>query len=100
MYSWLAVTNPRLAMHWYGVCKRDDWNEAMRIQQLVNLYKVHVKSKWRGKCDAAVNKADAVMNSNIHCDLRVRAPYASCVIEDIEQARKWAKENFPELLEI
>lgn len=74
MYSWLAVTNPRLTMRWYEACSNGDWNEAIRIQQLVNRFKLEVKTGWNGKSDAAVNKADAALNPNIHCDLRVREP--------------------------
>ena len=87
MYSWLAVTNPRLTMRWYEACSSGDWNEAIRIQQLVNRFKLEVKTGWNGKSDAAVNKADAALNPNIHCDLRVREPYRSCMQEDL--AMQW-----------
>ena len=100
IYSWIGVTNPRLALEWYEACRRGDWNRAMEIQVLVNRFKLNVKLKWHGQSNAAVNKADAAINPNIHCNLRVRAPYDSCIPEDIELARDWARDNFPELLEL
>ncbi len=100
MYSWLAVTNPRLTMRWYEACSSGDWNEAIRIQQLVNRFKLEVKTGWNGKSEAAINKADAALNPNIHCDLRVWEPYRSCMQEDLDRARSWAERNFPELLEL
>ena len=100
MYSWLPVTNPRLTKRKYEACSSGDWNEAIRIQQLVNRFKLEVKTGWNGKSDAAVNKADAALNPNIHCDLRVREPYRSCMQEDLDRARSWAEQNFPELLEL
>ncbi len=100
IYSWLAVTNPRLMVRWYETCAGGDWNEAIRIQQLVNRFKLEVKTRWAGKSDAAVNKADAALNPNIHCALRVREPYRSCTEEDLDRARSWAEHNFPELLEL
>ena len=98
IYSWIAVTNPGLTLCWYQACKECNWNEAIRIQRLVNLYKIHVKLHWHGLSDAAVNKADAMVNTNIRCGLRVRKPYNSCLQEDVDRARRWAQENFPELL--
>jgi len=100
IYSWLAVTNPRLTLEWYDACARGDYNRAMAIQTLVNRYKIHVKLNWKGHSDAAVNKADAAVNSSIRCHPRVRPPYMSCTEENVERARGWAKENFPELLEL
>ena len=100
IYSWLAVTNPRLTLEWYDACARGDYNRAMEIQTLVNRYKIHVKLSWKGHSDAAVNKADAAINPNIQCHPRVRPPYTSCTEEDVERARDWAKTNFPELLEL
>lgn len=97
-YSWLAVTNPRLAIHWFAACRDGDWPEAMRLQGLVNRFKIEVKSTYRGASDAAVNKADAMVNPNIRCGLRVRGPYASCTADDVEHARAWAARHFPELL--
>ena len=72
----------------------------MAIQSLVNRYKIHVKMKWRGRSDAAVNKADAAVNPNIRCNMRVRRPYECCAEEDVETARAWASANFPELLKL
>ena len=100
IYSWLAVTNPRLALHWWQACKQGDWSEAIRIQQLVNLYKIHVKMQWAGPSDAATNKADAAVNPNIQCALRLRAPYTSCTTGDVERARNWARDHFPAMLEL
>lgn len=100
IYSWLGVTNPRLAVEWYEACRTGDYNRAVAIQALVNRYKIHVKMGWRAASDAAVNKADAAVNPNIHCNLRVRAPYVSCTQQDVERARAWAKQNFPELLRL
>ncbi len=98
VYSWLAVTNPRLALHWHRACEGGDWNEAVRVQGLVNRFKNEVKQCWAGQSDAAVNKADAALNPNIRCGLRVRAPYRSCTREDVDTARRWAEQHFPELL--
>ena len=98
MYSWLAVTNPALACRWYAACRDGHWDQAMDIQQKVNRYKIHVKSRWSGKSDAAVNKADAAMNPNMHCTLPIRAPYDSCTAADLDAARTWAGRHFPELL--
>ena len=98
IYSWLAVTNPKLAIQWHRACVSQDWTRAIEIQRLVNLYKVHVKSKWHGASDAAVNKADAALNPNIKGGLQVRPPYGSCTPDDLQLARKWASKHFPELL--
>jgi len=100
IYSWLAVTNPRLTLEWYDACARGDYNRAMSIQALVNRYKIHVKLSWRGRSDGAANKADAAVNPNIGCNVRVRPPYVSCAEQDVECAREWAEKNFPELLEL
>ena len=100
IYSWLGVTNPRLALEWYHACARGDWNEAIRVQQLVNQFKLNVKTRWKGQSDAAVNKADAMINTNIRCGLRVRPPYHSCTQDDVNRARIWAEQHFPELLEL
>ena len=100
IYSWLAVTNPRLAVEWYEACVGGDWARAIAIQQLVIRYKIHVKLRWHGQSDAGGNKADAAINPNIRCHPRVRPPYASCTSEDLAHARQWAAENFPELLEL
>ncbi|MFH0963628.1 MAG: dihydrodipicolinate synthase family protein [Planctomycetota bacterium] len=100
IYSWLAVTNPRLAVAWHDACAKGDYSRAMEIQVLVNRYKIHVKSAWRGQSDAAVNKADAALNPSIRTPLRVRSPYVSCTRKDLERARRWARKNFPELLEL
>ena len=99
-YSWLAVTNPAVALNWYRACAEGDFNEATRIQRLVNRFKLEVKTTWQGASDAAVNKADAMINPNIRCGLQVRAPYTSCVQADIDRARVWAEEHFPELLNV
>jgi dihydrodipicolinate synthase/N-acetylneuraminate lyase len=99
MYSWLAVTNPRLAVRWVEACRRGNWNEAMRIQRLVIAYKVHVKRYWRGTSEAAINKADAMLNPNLRCGLAVRPPYTPCSAQDLEAARIWAERHFPELME-
>jgi len=40
-----------------------------------------------GQLNAAVNQADAAFAPNIHCDLRVREPYRSCMQEDLDWAR-------------
>ena len=98
--SWLAVTNPRLAVEWYEACLRGDWDRAMSTQTRVNRYQIEVKTRWRGTTGAAVNKADAAVNPNIRCSLSVRPPYTSCTPEDVERARQWAKAYFPELLEL
>ena len=100
IYSWLAVTNPSLTLRWYEACVDGDWNRAIEIQRRVNLYKVRVKSKWHGTSNAAINKTDAVINPNIKSNLTVRAPYKSCTLSDVEAARRWAKDNFSELLEL
>ena len=98
--SWLAVTNPRLAVAWYEALTAGDLSRAMRIQALVNRYKICVKSTWHGQSDAAVNKADAALNPNTRCPLRVRSPYSACTRDDVDQARAWAMDHFPELLEL
>ena len=100
IYSWLAVTNPGLAVRWFAACEGGQWDEAMRIQRLVNLYKIHVKQRWAGQSNAAVNKADGAVNPNIRCGLRVRGPYGSCLAGDVEDARGWARGHFPELVEL
>lgn len=100
IYSWLGTTNPKLATHWYRAARGGNWNEAMRIQHLVNRFKIEVKSKYQGTSDAAANKADAMVNTNIRCGLRVRRPYAACSDNEVEQARAWAKKHFPELLDV
>ena len=100
IYSWLAVTNPRLTLAWYDACRRGDWNHAMSIQVLVNRYKLQIKSQWHGQSDAAVNKTDAALNPNISFSLQVRAPYSSGTPEDVERARQWAQEHFPDLLRL
>lgn len=100
IYSWLGTTNPALAGRWYAAVRGGDFNEAMRIQRLVNRFKIEVKSTFHGKSDAAVNKADAMINSNIRCGLRVRGPYTPCTAADVDRARAWAGEHFPELLEV
>ena len=91
--SWLAVTNPRLALEWYDALVRGDYNAALRIQALVNRYKIQVKSTWRGQSDAAVNKADAAVNPNMRCDVRVRPPYASCTRDDVARKRARKQSN-------
>ena len=100
IYSWLAVTNPRLTLAWFKACADGDWNEAIRVQRLVNQFKIHVKMQWQGQSDAAVNKTDAMINPNIQCGLRVRGPYRSSTTHDIDSARRWAEQHFPELLEL
>jgi len=100
IYSWLALTNPRLAIEWFRMCRSGAWNDAIRFQRQVNRYKIHVKSYWQGSSEAAINKADARMNPRIRCDLRVRDPYASCTDNDLESARSWARHHFPELLDL
>lgn len=100
IYSWLGVTNPRLMLEWYEACRRGDWSRAVAIQSKVNRYKVKVKMKWHGLSDAAVNKADSVLNANIRCRLSVRPPYTPCTVNDLRQAREWAEDNFPELLQL
>ena len=98
MYSWLAVTNPRLALVWYYACRNGDFTEAIRIQKLVNRFKLEVKTTWRGQSDAAVNKTDAMLNPNMRCGLGVRAPYLSNSQDELDSARNWAEQHFPELL--
>lgn len=43
---------------------------------------------------------DAAVNPNVQCHLRVQRPYVSCRGEDVTTARDWAKEDFPDLLDL
>ena len=100
IYSWLGLTNPRLAVEWYEALVAGDMNRAMEIQVLVNRFKLCVKTTWPGKSDPAVNKVDAAINPNVRTHPRVRPPYRSSTMEDVERAREWARENFPDLVQL
>ena len=98
--SFLAATNPRLTMEWYEACVQGNWTQAMEIQTMVIRWKINVKMRWSCTSDAAVNKLDAIVNPNIHCNVRVRPPYTSGTMEDVEFARHWAADNMPEMLRL
>ena len=87
-------------MEWYDACVHGNWNRAVEIQTMVNRWKVNVKLQWSCASDAAVNKLDAIVNPNIHCNVRVRPPYMSGTMRDVEFARHWAANNMPEMLQL
>lgn len=100
MYAWLSAINPRLSMEWYDACAAGDWGRAMEIQTTVNRYRAETLAHWScSSMSAAFCKLDAALNPNFECHPRVRPPYESGTEADVEWARRWARENAPELLE-
>jgi len=100
MYSWLGVLNPRLTMEWYEACVGGDWSRAMEIQTMVWRYRYMIDQQgWDIHTDAGYNKLDAAVNPNIETHPRVRPPYTSGTLDQVETVRTWIAENEPELLD-
>jgi dihydrodipicolinate synthase/N-acetylneuraminate lyase len=97
-YSWLATTNPALAVEWYDASSSGDWDRAMAIQRQVDRWSVERLDRWDFASTAARTKLDARLNPNIECPLRVRAPFESGPVTDLEWAQEWAADHWPELI--
>lgn len=97
-YSWLAATNPDLAVDWYTACNDGDWDRAVEIQTMILRWSARRLDRWGFASTAARTKLDAGLNPNLECPLRVRRPFDQGTDADLEWGRRWLQENEPEIL--
>lgn len=97
-YSWLATSNPDLAVEWYEACLEGDWTRSVDIQRAVLSWSVRRLERWGFSSTAARTKLDARVNPNFDCPLRVREPFESPTEADLAWGRHWLESNEQELL--
>jgi len=85
-------------MEWYEACTGGDWARAMEIQRMVWQWRLWTFDQWSVSTDAGYNKLDARLNPNYAFHPRVRPPYESGTLSDVQAGREWALENAPELV--
>jgi len=92
--------NPQPIVNLYNLCKKKDWEKAMKLQQYLSNFIIEVvRPVWdKGYYDPAIDNALMYIGGFLKIERRIRKPYLPVPIDLIEKMKKITKEKYSQLI--
>lgn len=100
--SALVYMNPRVILLMFDLLRTKKWDGLKKWTDRLHFYEEKGLKPFtdKGFMDSAYDHLQGLVAGFLEMKPGSRAPYVSATAEDVEQHRKWMRENTPELLQL